>query len=893
MLHHAHPVQGRAPIDVNRQSRNYCHVPGESRFRAAFRVAALLLLALGSRVIAQDQPIYGPNGHGVWRHGSDDSPGKAPNDCQKEKQDLLDQCAALSQVMNEPAYRDNAKLQSVFRNEMLSLVKQWHALEARCPEVTGRFPFLDDNNPTVPAGPPAPPNDPPIESDPLGNGILAAGTDFGLGAVSGAGEGLAEEGISSIGSLVDTLSGDGANIGQVVKAVGQSAISEGATEGVVSVVVDNTVDTTVDTATEIYNGGKEGSGDSGPKPEMMHTGKEMVTSRYKEKDALLGVVMANQRYRAAAAAGDALTMQKELQNAVDSAQQAKSESRKAMLAHHEIEMAAQTSTDQAIGVLEKKGIKLSDALAQWQQSVKLSGLPAKLISQLQTAGLSPQQIDQIRQGIVNSTPTQLQAALEARRDRLTATEAVREKLLAAKSDATWPEPVELGRITQFEMETRTALREVSQTRIDLAGPTGMALEKLPKWWAVPSGSALGASLDPAGLHQLPSSGPLMPGTYDIYASESLGTAGQPLPSAVRLAKGVVVVKGKPTTMPVNSGISLHLPKELAPPYSWFVLPSDSNSTIPLAARADGSADPLLLPDGKYDVYWVQTQSQLGRPMLVAAGIDVKPGTMTAVPVPSSSITLDVAGWVPPRDASYGWWGLVRSGDPPQYAIQCAAKTTSISVPPGVYDLYWKQDYDHDPFLIAGAIKADENIVSTVAADSGILIEVADWVPARDASYGRWGAVRAGQQPPIKTFINWSTKDDKLLLPPGAYDIYWVQDYYHDPFLLKAHVDASAARLVTIQADTGIQLKVPGAVPPMDKDYGFWGALPTGQAATIPTIRSVGRFDRPLLVPAGTYDIVWKQNYNEPIVVLKKGIVVPADAKSPLEVEVQPPSLASK
>jgi hypothetical protein len=156
-----------------------------------------------------------------------------------------------------------------------------------------------------------------------------------------------------------------------------------------------------------------------------------------------------------------------------------------------------------------------------------------------------------------------------------------------------------------------------------------------------------------------------------------------------------------------------------------------------------------------------------------------------------------------------------------------------------------------------------------------------------------GVVLAGTQPPIKEFINWAKKDGNLLVPAGHYDVYWVDRYDRGPFLLTADVDATSAKPVNIKAATGIRLKVPPTTPAMDKDYGFWGVMPSGQEAGVPNIRSAGRFDLPLLVPPGTYDIVWKQNYNEPVAVIKKAVKVSADAAAPIEAEVQPPPAPAK
>ena len=733
------------------------------------------------------------------------------------------------------------------------------------------------------------------------------------------GAGIVKEGIDAISDFI------GEALGNAVKETAMGAV------GAEPILAGG--EAAIDAAKD--GSESKSSEQSAPKdasPELERSGKKMRSANLAEWKALGRVVAARRGYRDASAAGDAKGMQTSLRNVVIGAMQLRDVSRQRAQARFEFELQAETATDQKIADMEKNGVHLQDAVAKWQQDVKQNGLPPALVEMLKSRGVSADKVDAIRQEIINATPAQFQQALDARRARLQIDQAMRSNLQAAQSKANWPEPRELNDIGIIMNDARAALEQVSQTRIDLSPPAGVAPEKLPKWWAVPSGSALGTSLDAARLQAAASSGPLMPGSYDIYTDQAAGNAGQPLPSAVRLAKGVVVAKGHPTTMPLNTGITLQLPKGLPAPYSWFVLPADSNSTIPLAGRADASADPLLLPAGKYDVYWVQTQSQLGRPVLMASGIDVKAGAMTTVPMSSASINLDVGAWVPARDPNYGGWGAVRAGDPPKFAIRATAKDMTLVIPPGQYDVYWMQDYDHAPFLLASGVDAKENDKAIVAASAGITLESAAWVPARDATYGRWGVVLAGTQPPIKEFINWSKKDNRLLLRPGTYDVYWVQDYDHDPFLLAgavevkpnahatvaasagitlesaawvpardatygrwgvvlagtqppikefinwakkdgtllvpaghydvywvdrydrgpflvtADVDATGAKPVNVKAATGIRLKVPPTTPAMNKDYGFWGVTPSGQEAGVPNIRSAGRFDLPLLVP---------------------------------------------
>jgi len=229
----------------------------------------------------------------------------------------------------------------------------------------------------------------------------------------------------------------------------------------------------------------------------------------------------------------------------------------------------------------------------------------------------------------------------------------------------------------------------------------------------------------------------------------------------------------------------------------------------------------------------------------------------------TGIRLESAAWIPARDERYGWWGVVAAGGSPKNPLQQSKTDGTLSVPPGAYDVYWVQDYDTSdaPLLLAAGINVEAGQVATVRADSGVSIEIAGWVPARDENYGWWGAVPAGAGP--KQRVQWTNASDALLVPPGTYDIYWVQGYdtSDKPLLLAAGVDIEAGQVAAVRADSGIALKVPADTPAMDENYGWWGVTAPGADPSRRIHWSEGRFDLPLMLPPGTYDVHWQQDYD--------------------------------
>jgi hypothetical protein len=305
------------------------------------------------------------------------------------------------------------------------------------------------------------------------------------------------------------------------------------------------------------------------------------------------------------------------------------------------------------------------------------------------------------------------------------------------------------------------------------------------------------------------------------------------------------------------------------------------------ATAGKESTVLALPPGTYDVYWVQDYATSGSPLLLAAGVKVAAGDATEVKA-DSGIKLVVADWVPKR-SDYGWWGAVRAGSKPDARVNWTKQNQALLLPPGAYDVYWVQEYETSgsPLLLAAGVKVAAGDATEVKADSGIKLAVADWVPKR-SDYGWWGAVRAGSKPDAR--VNWTKQNQALLLPPGAYDVYWVQEYETSgsPLLLAVGVTVAAGDATEVKADSGIAI-VPGT-PPLDQKQGIWGASSAGAGPDKLVNWWRGAADNPLLLPPGTYDVYWKEGYASQLERRAQGIAVAAGERVVVEVgSATPPS----
>jgi hypothetical protein len=105
-----------------------------------------------------------------------------------------------------------------------------------------------------------------------------------------------------------------------------------------------------------------------------------------------------------------------------------------------------------------------------------------------------------------------------------------------------------------------------------------------------------------------------------------------------------------------------------------------------------------------------------------------------------------------------------------------------------------QDHEHQPLLLAAQVRVERGQRTDLAADTGIRLEVAEWVPKREYT-GWWGASVSGLPPEQRA--NWSKTHDALLLPPGIYDVYWMQDHEHPPILVAECVKVNAHEVVVM------------------------------------------------------------------------------------------------
>jgi hypothetical protein len=139
-----------------------------------------------------------------------------------------------------------------------------------------------------------------------------------------------------------------------------------------------------------------------------------------------------------------------------------------------------------------------------------------------------------------------------------------------------------------------------------------------------------------------------------------------------------------------------------------------------------------------------------------------------------------------------------------------------------------------------------------APTTGISISLASWLEPWDAAAGGgWMFVPAGQTPKGSTAI----ADAVAAVPPGSYDLFWIQDAGLAPLLMAEDVAVTEGELTEIRVATGARLEVADWVEPRDAAAGWFGAIPSETTETI--IRTAT--GNSLFLPPGRYDLFYEQD----------------------------------
>lgn len=141
-----------------------------------------------------------------------------------------------------------------------------------------------------------------------------------------------------------------------------------------------------------------------------------------------------------------------------------------------------------------------------------------------------------------------------------------------------------------------------------------------------------------------------------------------------------------------------------------------------------------------------------------------------------------------------------------------------------------------------------------SVQTGVNVVVADWLPQWDAEAGGgWGLGRAGAAP--GKWAVWSA-ETTAAVPPGTYDLFWVQDEGHADWPMRVLTDivVAAGEVTEARVALGVALEVADWVPPLDGPDAYWGAMLVNDPDFGLVNWTFG--GDAMVLPPGEYDFYW-------------------------------------
>jgi len=198
-----------------------------------------------------------------------------------------------------------------------------------------------------------------------------------------------------------------------------------------------------------------------------------------------------------------------------------------------------------------------------------------------------------------------------------------------------------------------------------------------------------------------------------------------------------------------------------------------------------------VPAGSFSLAWRQYEHG-STEIILNDSVEVVAGETTTIEL-HTALRLGVPNWVkPPR-----FWGLedIESKD----QIVAFSSFEPFLVPPGEYQLIWRQYENLGDTLYFGSVEIDSGKVNYVTLNSSLSVFSPEWISAepfywglKDPETGKWVARYYGSF-------------DQQLIPPGKYNFVYRQSEFNSTDSVLGEVEVMAEEESQYTIDTGIKL----------------------------------------------------------------------------------------
>lgn len=329
---------------------------------------------------------------------------------------------------------------------------------------------------------------------------------------------------------------------------------------------------------------------------------------------------------------------------------------------------------------------------------------------------------------------------------------------------------------------------------------------------------------------------------------------------------------------------------------WWAVPSGGTVDFRRKGVMHAAHTTYFLAPGKYDI-WIPLKhpnvADLPPAVRIFSGIELAAGKpMKPLQKPKSfpeksgprtygEFTLRVGEGIAPP---FSWFLFPQDANFTDQAIKGTSTFETLKVPVGKYDLYWYATSEHAPLVLARGLEIGDKQSVTWELDTGISLERGKGIPAQLSS-GWWGATLPGQAPVRR--VNWTASSDRLLLPPGEYDVYWTYGRGHLAVRIASGVSVKAKSWSPVRIASGLGVKLSPAFPKIHGEKG-WLAAAIADTDDLVDLRFGNETNIPLVLPPGKFDLIVQFDGKTQPQRLSTRIAVPAASVTEVVLEARKP-----